>query len=102
MPLDAVYLVVLFACGYSLIQPRLSTDEFFPRFRWSCLTYCTFHQADATSLKSVSTSLTYVLTVLSRVSTLLGIMSQKPEAKSRALQLVKSASSLEVSRCADE
>ena len=38
MPLDALYLVVLFACGYSLIQPRLSTDEFFPRFRWSCLT----------------------------------------------------------------
>ena len=37
MPLDALYLEVLFACGYSLIQPRLSTDDYFPRFRWSCL-----------------------------------------------------------------
>jgi len=32
MPLDALDLVVLFACGYSLIQPRLLTDEFFPDF----------------------------------------------------------------------
>jgi len=38
MPLDALDLVVLFACGYSLIQSRLLTDDFFPRFRWSCLT----------------------------------------------------------------
>ena len=37
MPLDALGLEVLFACGYSLIQPRLLTDDFFPRFRWLCL-----------------------------------------------------------------
>ena len=32
MPLDALDLVVLFACGYSLIQPRLLTDDFFSHF----------------------------------------------------------------------
>jgi len=37
MPLDALDLVVLLAFGYSLIQPRVLTDDFFPRFRWSCL-----------------------------------------------------------------
>jgi len=37
MPLDALDLVILFACGYSLIQPQFLTDEFFPRFRWSYL-----------------------------------------------------------------
>jgi hypothetical protein len=37
MPLVELNLVVLFAYEYSLIQPRLWTDEFFARFRWSCL-----------------------------------------------------------------
>jgi hypothetical protein len=37
MPLAELYRVVLFAHEISLIQPRLLTDEFFARFRWSCL-----------------------------------------------------------------
>jgi hypothetical protein len=37
MPLAELNLVVLFTYEYSLIQPRLLTDDFFARFRWSCL-----------------------------------------------------------------
>jgi len=37
MPLAKLNRVVLFAHEISLIQPRLLTDEFFARFRWSCL-----------------------------------------------------------------
>jgi len=37
MPLAELNRVVLFAHEISLIQPRLLTDEFFARFRWSCL-----------------------------------------------------------------
>ena len=37
MPLAELNPVVLFAHEFSLIQPRLLTDEYFARFRWSCL-----------------------------------------------------------------
>jgi hypothetical protein len=40
MPLAELNLVVLITYEYSLIQLRLLTDEFFARFRWSCLTMC--------------------------------------------------------------
>jgi len=49
MPLAELYLVVFFTYEYSLIQPRLLTDEFLPDFVGRALVEIEGSQADAKS-----------------------------------------------------